>query len=136
MQIEARKTESEESQPLAELVGRLSSDLRLLAKEEAELAKRELSEKLDQAKLQAATLALGASAAAGGALLLLAAAVLGLALVVPAWLAALVVGLIVLGAGGLLVATGKAKLARIRVQPDRALAGLRRDVDAIKGAVS
>ncbi|HEY6080708.1 MAG TPA: phage holin family protein [Polyangiaceae bacterium] len=136
MQIETRKTESEESQPLTELIGRLSSDLRLLAKEETELAKRELSEKLEQAKLQAATLALGASAAAGGALLLLAAAVLGLALLVPAWLAALVVGLIVLGVGGLLVATGKAKLARIQVRPDRALAGIRRDVDAIKGAMS
>lgn len=136
MQVEARKTESEESQPLAELIGRLSNDLRLLAKEETALAKRELGERLDEAKRQATTLALGASAVAGGALVLLAAAVLGLALIVPAWLAALVVGVVAVGGGGLLVMTGKARLSRVRVTPEQALKGLRRDVDAIKGALS
>ena len=136
MQIEARKTESEESPPLAELVGRLSTDLKLLAREETELAKRELGEKVDEAKMQVAALALGGSAIAGGALVLLAAAVLGLAVVMPAWLAALIVGIVVAGTGGLLVMTGKAKLSRINVKPERTLEGLRRDVSAIKGAVS
>lgn len=130
------RTEPAESQPLAEIVGRLSSDLRLLAREETELAKRELGEKLDEAKAQAASLAVGAAAVAGGGLVLLAAAVLLLSLVMAAWLAALVVGVATVGGGALLVMSGKAKLSRINLKPERTIENVRRDVATIKRAAT
>lgn len=138
MQTEASnaKLASNESPPLADLVGRLSSDLKLLAREETELAKRELGAKLDEAKLQAANMALGAAALAGGALVLLAAAVLGLAQLMAAWLAALIVGAVVVAGGGALLLAGKAKLSRLDMKPEKTLQNVRRDVAAIKGAAT
>jgi hypothetical protein len=120
--------------PLAELVGRLSDDLKLLTKQEAELAKRELSESFNEAKRQAAQLALGGGALVAGLLVLLAAAVLALATIIPAWSAALVVGGLVSILGLLLIFMGKAKLSRVSFKPEQALKGMEQDIAAIKQA--
>lgn len=130
------RTESGESQPLVEIVSRLSNDLQLLAREEAALAKREIGEKLSQAKPHAASLVLGVVVAAGGGLALVAAAVLALSLVLAAWLAALIVGVTLLGVGALLIGSGKAKLSRINLKPERTLESMRKDVAAIKRAIT
>jgi hypothetical protein len=127
---------SVDAQSLSQLVAGLSSDLQTLVHKEAELATREVENKLDAAKLQVATLGLGVAALAGGGLVLLAAAVLGLSLVLPAWAAALVVGLVVMVIGAVLVATGKAKLSQINPRPEQAMANIKRDISAIKGAAT
>lgn len=121
-------------QSLATIVDRLSDDLKVLAREERQLASRELGEKLDAAKAQAATLALGGAALYGGALAVLAALVLGLATLLPAWIAALIVGVPLLIAGGVLVSTGSAGLSRISLKPEQTMANVGRDVAAIKEA--
>ena len=136
-QIErARERSQPESPPLAELFDRLAADLKLLARQEADLARHELGDSLAQAKQQAATLVLGAAALSAGVLVLLAAAVLGLALLIPAWTAAFVVGGVVSIAGALLVLTGKAKLSRINFKPEHTLAGVSKDVSTIKTAAT
>jgi membrane glycosyltransferase len=122
--------------PLTELVEHLGRDLQQLAKSEAALAKHELLEGLTAAKRDAAALVLGASTLAAGGLALLSSAILALALVMPAWLAALIVGAVASGMGGLLVLTGKAKLARLHVAPEHAFESLRRDAKAIKRAAT
>ncbi|HVY25135.1 MAG TPA: phage holin family protein [Polyangiaceae bacterium] len=122
--------------PLTELVEHLSRDLQQLAKDEAALAKHELVKGLNAAKQDAIALALGAAALAGGAMALLLAAILALALVVPVWLAALLVGAVTSGAGALLLLNGKAKLARLHLKPEHALESLRRDAEAIKRAAT
>jgi len=122
--------------PLTEIVQHISRDFQELAKTEAALAKHELSEGLNAAKREAAALALGAAALAGGALALLSAAILALALIMPAWLAALIVGATVSGVGVVLLLTGKSKLARLHLTPDNTLEGLRRDAEAIKRAAT
>jgi hypothetical protein len=58
---------------------------------------------------------------------LLAAAVLGLATVVPAWLAALIVALLVLAIGGALVYIGKSRFDADSLTPRRTLRSLRED---------
>jgi predicted phage tail protein len=123
-----------ESSPLAELIGRLSDDLKLLTRQEAELAKRELSESLHEAKRQAAQLAVGGGAFLAGLLVLLAAAVLALATVIPAWSAALVVGGVVSLLGLMLVLAGKSKLSRVNFKPEQTLKSVERDISAIKQA--
>ncbi len=125
-----------ESPPLANLFERLSEDIKLLARQELDLAKHELGNSFDQAKQQAATLALGGAALAAGLLVLLAAAVLGLALLMPAWVAALVVGGVVSLSGVVLVLSGKASLARINFKPERTMASVSKDVSAIKRAAT
>jgi hypothetical protein len=125
-----------ESPPLAELLSRLSGDLQLLTRQEAALAKHELSESLNQAKQQAAALALGGAALLAGVMVLLAAAVLALALVLPAWGAALIVGGFVSLVGTALLLTGKAKLSQVRLKPARTVDSVEQDMKAMKRAVT
>jgi hypothetical protein len=80
--------------------------LKLLTKQEVQLAKRELGERLTIAQRQVSVLALGVAALAAGLLVLLAASVLTLALVMPAWSAALLVGGVVNPAAGFAIAGG------------------------------
>lgn len=94
----------------AELLGDLSREVRRLVRDEIRLARYELSQQGKRAGVGMGALGLAGLAALFGAGLLLAAAVLALALVLPAWLAALIVGVLVLlvaGASGLL---GKRKV--------------------------
>jgi hypothetical protein len=139
MQTEASSgapSPSADAQSLSQLLTGLSGDLQTLVRKEAELATRELANKLDAAKLQAATLGLGIAALAGGALVLLAAAVFALSLVLPAWAAALVVGGTVTLIGAVLVVTGKNKLSQINPRPEQAMVNVKRDIAAIKGAAT
>jgi hypothetical protein len=120
--------------PLADLVGRLSDDLRLLARQEGELAKRELSESFDKAKHEAAGLAVGAGALLLAMSTLVAGAVLLLATVVPAWAAALLVGAALAVLGVALLLRARAKLSRLTLKPREAAESVEADIAAIKRA--
>jgi lipopolysaccharide export LptBFGC system permease protein LptF len=91
------------------------------------LLKAELSEKFSRIGQGATALGAGALIAFSGWLVLLAAAVLGLATVVPAWLAALIVALIALAIGGALVFIGKSRFDADSLMPRRTLRSLRED---------
>ncbi len=125
-----------EPPPLGELVGRLTTDLQQLVRREAALATHELGKKLDYAKLQVATLGIGLALLVVGALALVASAILGLALLLPAWAAALCVGGAFVTLGLALVYTGKSKLARFDPRPEKAITNIERDVAAVKGAAT
>ena len=128
--------ERPESPPLAELVERLSNDLKQLTREEAALAKHEVGETLQQAKTQLGVFALGSGALAAGALVLLTAAVLGLATVMPAWSAALAVGLVVSSIGLVFLLTSKSRLSKVQLKPEKTLRNLEKDVKVIKKAAT
>ena len=64
---------------------------------------------------------------------LIAAAVLGLALVLPAWLAALIVGVVVLAIAGIAALVGKKQLDQ--AVPERAVASVKTDVAEIKESI-
>lgn len=133
----AQPTASEHnSAPLAELGAHLAEDLKLLARQEAALAKSELSEGINQAKVELVGLALSGAALAAGGLVLLTAAVLALALVMPAWSAALVVGLVVSLLGAVLLVTSKAKLSQLKLKPERAFENVAKDLTTIKKAAT
>jgi predicted phage tail protein len=123
-----------ESPPLAELVGRLSEDLKLLTRQEAQLAKSELTETLNEAKRRAAQLALGGSALVAGLLTLIAAAVLALATIMAAWSAALLVGGSLSLLGAMLLVVAKASLSRVTLKPQQTIDSVEKDITAIKKA--
>ena len=58
---------------------------------------------------------------------MLLAAVLGLATVLPGWLAALIVGVVVVALGGVLTLIGKRRLSAGSLVPQRTLRSLRED---------
>ncbi len=95
-----------------ELVSRLSEQVSALVKGELELARAELAEKGKRAGTGAGLAGAGGLLAAYGLAVLLAAAVAALALVWPVWLAALVVGIVVLVIAGCLALAGRSQLRR------------------------
>ncbi|HEX2150567.1 MAG TPA: phage holin family protein [Stellaceae bacterium] len=103
-----------------------------LVRQELALFKAELQEKLSKAGIGAALVGAGALIAYSGWLFLLLAAVYALALVVPAWAAALIVGALVLGIGGVLALIGKSRLRADALTPERSMRSLREDQAWIK----
>lgn len=121
---------------LAGLFADLARDLSGLVRTELELAKTELGEKAGQAAGGAAFIAAGGFVAFAGLLVLLACAVLALALVVQPWLAALIVGLVVVGLGVVLMLMGRSRLRPTNLQPNRTMDTLRDDKDWARGQLS
>ena len=109
------------------LLSDLASETILLIRQELALLKAELHEKFSRVGQGATALGAGALIAYSGWLVLLAAAVLGLATVVPAWLAALIVALVALAIGGALVFIGKSRFDADSLMPQRSLRSLRED---------
>ena len=93
--------------PLKELVSELGHDTGLLVRQEIALVKAELKQQVTRAAKGVATLGVAALVAYAGVLAILAAVVLILiALGVAAWLAALVVGVVVVVAAYVLAQRG------------------------------
>jgi hypothetical protein len=119
--------------PTGELVQRLSTQLSELIRGELELARTELTDKGRQAGVGAG-LAGGAGVVAfyGGAALV-AAAVAGVATVFAVWLAALLVGVVLLAVAGGLALVGRNRIRQAAPPvPQRAVAGVRADVEAVR----
>ena len=118
-----------------------------LVKEASELASRLVRDELRLARLElrdkGRRMGLGVGLVTGGGLVafygvgaLVAAAVLAVALVLPAWLAALIVGVALLAVAGVLALIGRWELRRGSPPlPEEALDSLKRDVRAIREKV-
>jgi hypothetical protein len=115
------------------LIGDLPTLLMEQVRNEIEQLKRELTTKLKHAGVGIGLIAVAASFAFFAIGVLITAAVLALALVLPAWAAALIVfGLLLLFAA-LLAGIGANELKRGTPNPEKTLASIREDVDALKG---
>jgi len=118
---------------VGELFSRLSEQSSQLVRAEIELAKAELT-----AKLKASAIGIGLFAAAGflaffAFAVLIATAILGLAQAVPAWLAALIIAVVLLIITAALALVGKKSLDRgMPPKPERATENVKQDVTAIK----
>lgn len=119
-----------------DLVSRLSSQVTELVRGELELARTELATKGRRAGAGAGLAGAGGVVALFGVGALVAAAVAGLATVLDVWLAALVVGVVLLVVAGALALAGRSQIRRaVPPVPERAVEGVGRDVDAVKEAV-
>lgn len=119
-------------------LGQLISDvpvlLQKLVRDEIESIKRELAKKAAFFGVGAGLFAAAGTLVFFAAALLITSATLGLATVLPAWLAALLVGLALLLIAGILVAVGVQSMKRggQPVSPE-VLESVRLDVNAVKG---
>ncbi|QNN51619.1 phage holin family protein [Nocardioides mesophilus] len=123
-----------EEPTLGALVHDLSEQTSALVRSEVELAKAELA-----AKGKSAGMGAGLFGAAGllgffAAAVLITTAILALDLALPAWLAALIVGVVLLAAAGIAALLGKKKVADAGSPvPERAAHGVKQDVATLKG---
>jgi hypothetical protein len=119
---------------LFQLIGDLPGYLADLIRSEIELLKTELVEKAKYFGVGAGLVAAGAVIALYAFGVLLAAAVLGIATALPAWLAALIVGVVLLIITTVLVLIGVRQLKRAAPPvPTETIDNVKKDVDAIKG---
>jgi hypothetical protein len=124
----------EQDRSVGQIVGDLTSQVAHLARVEAQLAAREIGDKAKRGAFGGGMFALaGVIAIYGGAALALAAGI-ALALVWPAWLAAIVTGVALLAVAGIFALVGRAKLrAALPPVPDETMEHAREDVRALKG---
>ena len=120
------------SRSTTELLQRLADQISRLLRQELQLARLELAEKGRRTGLGAGLLGAAGLVALYGLAALVAAAILLLAMAMPAWLAALVVALVLLALGGVLALVGRGQVRRATPPlPEQALAGIKADVDVI-----
>lgn len=117
-----------------DLVRAIGEDSALLVKQEVELLKREIAERIDRAQLQAAVLAGGGLVAFLGVMALVASATIALAEVVPIWAAPLIVGSVLVALGAVLVWQGKRSLESTSLEPTETKRRVERDVAAVRSA--
>jgi uncharacterized membrane protein YqjE len=121
-------------EPLGAVVHRLSEQLPELVRSEIRLAQAELTD-----KGKAAGTGIGLFSAAGLLALyalgvLLATAVIALDLVLPLWLAALVVGVVLLAGAGVAAMVGKKEISQATpAKPEKAIEGVQADIEVVKG---
>ena len=114
-----------EERPLSELFGDLMEEVKLFFRQEMQLFKIEMSQKASQAGKDVAFVAIGGALAYTGLLVLLASAILALALVIPGWASALIIGLVVVGVGYALLQKGLSDLKQINPTPERTISSLK-----------
>ncbi|MEU8898072.1 phage holin family protein [Nocardia sp. NPDC048505] len=130
---ETRSVPPEERRTIAELVNDATEQLNRLIRDEIQLAKLELVDKGKRAGRGAGLAGIGAVLAFYGGAALIAAVVLALAIVLPAWAAALIVGVVLLAGAGLLAFLGQKNVRQaVPPLPEEAVAGVKRDIDSIK----
>ena len=124
-------------QGLVELLGALRGEAGVLLRQEVALAKVEIREKVTLTATGAALLCGAVLLGVLTAALVTAAAVLGLAMVVPAWAAALVVAFVEGLVAVILALRGRARIgAAIPFTPERTVRTVREDIEWAKQQMS
>ena len=122
---------------LGELFAELARETSTLVSQEMQLAKAELTQSASEAGRGIASLVAGGAIAYAGLLFLLAAAVLGLweAGLEP-WVAALIVGLVVVAIGAFLVQRARQSLKPSNLAPRRTVESLKEDQEWAKEQIT
>ena len=119
---------------VGELFGQLTQDLSLLVRQETQLAKTEIQEKISRASRDLVSLATGGVVALVGGLALTAAVIL--LLVDPVglepWLAALLVGALLAGGGYVMLRGGLRDLKALDPAPRRTVESIKEDIQSVK----
>ena len=119
---------------IGELFGQLTQDLSLLVRQETQLAKTEIQEKISRASRDLVALAAGGVVALIGGFALAAAIIL--LLVDPVglepWVAALLVGVLLAGGGYVMLQKGLRDLKTVDPAPRRTVESVKEDIQTIK----
>jgi len=125
---------SPESQTLGALVHQLSQQIPELVRSEIRLAQAEVAQKGRRAGVGIGMFSVAGLLGFFALATLVTTAILGLAHVVDAWLAALIVALLLLAAAAVAGLMGKNKVAEAAPPaPERAIQGIKDDIATVKG---
>ncbi|WP_243058525.1 phage holin family protein [Nocardioides sp. SR21] len=121
------------TQSTGDLVSQLSSEISTLVRDELRLAQVEVTGKAKRAGIGAGMFGAAGVLALYGVGVLIAAAVLALALVLDAWLAAVIVGVVLLAIAGVVAMRGKREVAQAAPPvPTQAVENIKADIDTVR----
>ena len=116
-----------------QLIGQLTEQISRLVRDEARLAQAEVSQKAKRLGVGAGLFGGAGLFAFFGLAVLIATAVLALALLLPAWLAALIVAVVLLAVAGALALVGKKDVDKgTPPVPSEAIASTKADIATVK----
>jgi uncharacterized membrane protein YqjE len=116
---------------IRELLGDVIDGTTRLVRQELRLAQAEATEKLHKAKVQMISLMAGLLLGFCALLILLQALVVSLALVIPAWLASVAVGLMLAVAAVALIKHGQSDLTAEKMKPKHTLRSVKKDKEMV-----
>ena len=121
----------------AELVGNLSEQIGTLVRDEVRLAQAEITHKAKRLGVGAGLFGGAGVVALLGLNALITAGILGLAEVLPGWLAGIIVGVVLFAVAGVLALLGKKDVQQATPPlPTETIASIQEDVAAVKEGIS
>jgi hypothetical protein len=135
--LEERPIVRPEQRSLGSLIGDLAHETTSLLRKEVELAKLEMSEKIDKVTAAVTSMAAGGAVLYAGFLVFLIFLVAGLDTILDnwystQWLAPLIVSVVVLAAGYFMLRAGQKKMETDALVPRRTLRSLQRDATVMQ----
>jgi membrane protein len=132
-QVGAQNPHDPRDESVGDLVKQLSEQTSTLVRQEMRLAQAELQEKGKRAGIGAGMFGASGLVAFFGAATLIAAAILALATAVDPWLAAVIVGVVLLAVAGVAALMGKKQVEQATPPaPEQAIDSVKRDVQTVK----
>jgi uncharacterized membrane protein YqjE len=123
-----------DSASTGELITQLAAQTSRLVRDEMRLAQKELQESAKHAGVGAGLFSVAGVLVVFGVTTLIAAAVAGLSVVLPVWAAALIVGAVLLIAGGIAALLGKNQIQEASPVPQQTVANVKDDIQEVKDA--
>ena len=125
----------EDNRSLGDLFGELSNEFRLLVQQEIALAKVEISEKLSLLRRDVAYIVGGATIAFVAFQVFMAMLIIVLALIIPLWLSALLVGLVLAGVAYGFISKGLKGIDEHSIKPDVTIESIKEDKEWISNEI-
>src|ERR687893_1693187 len=119
--------QSRDERSLGELFSELAQETSTLVRQEVDLAKTEMGQKASRIGKDVGFLAAGGAVAYAGLLAIIAGVIVLVGQVIPMWLSALLVGLVVAGVGYFLLRRGLEALKREDLAPRQTIETLKED---------
>jgi len=121
---------------LGDLFSELAAETGTLVRQEVALAQAELTVKATSVGKNVGFLAVGGAIAYAGVLAILAGIILGLSLLIPAWIAAIMVGLVVGAVAFFLISSALEELKKTNFKPEETVESIKEDAQWLKNQVS
>jgi hypothetical protein len=122
----------QQERSLGELFSELANETTRLVRDEVQLAKIELGQKASDIGKRVGLIAAGGAVAYAGLLAVIAALILLIARFMPAWLAALIVGIVILGVGYYLIQQQLNALKNADLTPRATVETLKQDKEWVR----
>jgi len=126
----------EEEKSLGDLFSELATETSTLVRQEVALAQTELTQKATRVGKNVGYLAVGGFVAYAAMLAILAGIIMVLGLVIPVWLSAIIVGLVVGGIGYFLISSALAELRKTDPVPRDTVETIKEDAQWLKNQVT